>query len=439
MLNNTEMYIESNNQTPNLSDVQNELASQQQDIVTQQVENFGDDDVSSKFQDLIINDVLNSLDIDNQLRGKTMNDLLWEITTAQNNESTKVQQAKQEALLVLLTKYNIPKDQCFEDLPAKKKVQCLALYHAFMSKPPIFSSWGIWERLRQRWKATTRESRYQFWLIYCLDKIHEKFKDNQDDWINSYLTQLAKNDPSISEGDRDAYIQELEALKNYLDSLKPQEGNVYWYVFAIIIGIWIGIFAKHKYDQFMTPSIQRWLPIGEITLMEPEVLALITTAKQPFRQTWERTDKQFDSSGDTWIEKRMKDAANVFQSRTITMNMEGNVEVSFDFQNYKMSFDWKRITVKLWSPTYRVADDKTYILWRNSERVEVDALNQTEQELTGELREKAIEEAKRWKDVEELAKKQIATVLFNLYHIVDPRLEWVDVILESDNIQPTLD
>lgn len=383
---------------------------------------------------MIINDVLSSLQIDDALRGKTMNDLLAQISsTIDNNENRNTQKAKQEALIVLCTKNAIPMHQCFEDLPAKNKLQCLALYHAFMSKPPLLSKWGIGERLRLHWKQSTWESRYQFWLIYCLEQIHAKFKRKQSGGIAEYLTQLAQNDPSITTEQIDEYIQELEALKKHLESMKPTEGNIGWYIFVFVVGIWIGLFAMQKYNEFMTPAIQRGLPIGEIQLMDPEVLSLITTARQPFRQTGERTDKQFDSTGDTWIEKWMKDAVNVFQSRTIAMSMEGAVEVSFDFQNYKMSFDGKRIVVKLWSPTYRIANKETYILNRNSERVEVDALNQTEQELDNELGQKALDEAERSQEVEQLAKQQLATLLFNLYKIVDWRLEWVDIILEGEN------
>jgi hypothetical protein len=157
--------------------------------------------------------------------------------------------------------------------------------------------------------------------------------------------------------------------------------------------------------------------------MNPEVLSLITTAKQSFTVAGERTDKQFDSSQDTGLAKIAKDALNTFQSRTIRMNMQGSVEVTFNFQEYTMNFDGKRLQVIIQSPTYRVAESDTFIYGRNSEWIETNDLNQTEQELSKELKEKAIDKAIDSRNVEFMAKEQLSKLLYELYHVVDPKLE----------------
>jgi hypothetical protein len=414
--------------------------SEAQTLVLDGLDALLEDEPTDRLHDAILNDVLWAMKIDDTLRGKSLGNILSEIVGSIDSSKKKSIESKQAALIGIVARNKLDTldlTQSFDTLPAKQKVKLMALYHAFSSKPPVFSSGGVGESLK--WvilsgKQSTRESRYSFWMSHVVDRVNTTFKGMQKGGIADYLRSLSAKNPGLNLDDTiiDEYIQQLEALKQHLDRIKPQEGNVYGYAFFLLVGIGIWLFAKHKYDQFMLPQIQRGLPIGEIQLMDPQVLSLITTAQQPFLQTGARTDKQFDSSDDTGILKIWKDIVNVFQSRTIEMNMQGNVEVSFDFNDYSMSFDGKRLHVVLNSPTYRVADAETYILNRNSEWVETATLNQTEQELWNQLKNKVIDKAIESRAVEHLAKQQLSTLLYNLYTVIDPKLEGVDVTIKGD-------
>jgi undecaprenyl pyrophosphate synthase len=264
------------------------------------------------------------------------------------------------------------------------------------------------------------------------EDINKKFKGKQKKGIEAYLKDLGKRNTQLGLDDNKItqYITHLENLKIELDKLQPQEmWSHYALLVTLIVWIAIWVYGKHKYDQFMTPSIQRWIPIGNIKFLDPEVLALITPVSQKFTQTGERTDKLFTPTGNNTIMDMAKELANIAQSKTIIMNVEWDVEVAFDFQNYEMTFDGKRLTLYLDSPEYRVTKTQSFVKKNNRELIPSKALNQTEQELLEDLKKMAIDETKKNKSIEKMAKEQLSKILMNLYSPIDNRLEWVDIII----------
>lgn len=374
----------------------------------------------------IINALLDKEWCDEHIKNKTMSEITSEIIDASGTN-----------IIHILFSLNIPQDWSYRELSWYHKMHLLALYNAttqwaIRHNPNTYAKW-VWESVNPKVKnnANHIKDSYKRALINLTNDLNNHFVKEQNGDISQSLTSIG-----ITGLEQEHFVSYLQDLESNLQATQPQQ---WWKWSRFVAGtlLWLAawVFGYKKYKDFITPDIQRWLPIWEVFMDRPETLAKLSTASQKFTQSGTRTDSYFTPENDGSITSALKNAANTLQSRTISMNMEWDVEVSYDFDNYKMFYDGERVTIHIANPTFRVANTNTYIQDRNSERIETKALDNTEQELTAELKQKAIDKAKSLWEVEKLSQEELARVIYNLLSIVEPSLQWVDIVIDGNESQ----
>lgn len=338
----------------------------------------------------------------------------------------------------LLFDMNINSLSCdsFSWLLPLEKIQIIALQSTIHDKLPFFP--GLknkdWSFNNEKFKQ-----KFKYKVEATVKDLMSNFKWNQIKHFWVVKSALIK-EYWLSEADASKYIAYLEKVRIQYESNQPVQWNV-WYWIAFAAGVAVTLLWLAVYDRIMNPKWMSERDMWVIDLGDTNVLAGLITAEQDFEVTGTQTDKLYDTSNETGIVWKLKDIANIAQSRKITLALSGKIGVEYtlatqDGASFTYDPSTKLINVQLPTPKFTMRDKKATVLERNSEIIEISKFNNTEQELINSLSEKVLWEAEKQNELVDISINQTANLIYQIYAPVIKRfgkeVKWITVTVNNN-------
>jgi hypothetical protein len=306
----------------------------------------------------------------------------------------------------------------YDDLQPSEKIKLLAFEWAMKDMLPI-SPW-----LKQKSGKFNAEK--------LIARYRSKIQEVTGDLLSTFKRDQAKNLLSVEKTLINNYWFTPKEATNYVVYLQNVQKEMdaqpwlyteswigpTWYAFIAGIIVWVGWVYLYKY--LVNPRGMAETQLDLVKLGEPSTLAKLITAEQWFSVTGKRTESMFDTTGDSSLMATAKDLINNAQSRTVTMLLEGKVAVEYDFNgeqgaSFKYSNEEKMIIVDFPKPNFTIRDENATVLQRNSEVIEVDVLNNTEQNLIRELKEKTLSDVAKQEQLINMSQQQLVEIIYLIY------------------------
>lgn len=282
----------------------------------------------------------------------------------------------------------------FSQLDGEEKIVFTALYKLFQTR----NGWGFLVKKSKDGKEF-RNNFYQEIRFYG-EKLNDSFVWTQRK--NLWNTSKTLKEYWLTEKEIQKFTEYLKLLEKQ-PKLVQEAGIGGKLLVGLVIFVAGAISGAYVYDRFTNTAYT------EINSGEWEIRDLIPILETMFRKAefskhGTIKKEQFTvNDDDNFLINIGKDVVNTFQSTEISMNVEGEIALKYDFKDMEAHYqvtrdpDGKEI-VKAYlnikkQPEVVITSSKAKVLRKNRERVQLTAFNQAELELKEKLEGEIIDKA----------------------------------------------
>lgn len=305
----------------------------------------------------------------------------------------------------------------YDDLQPTEKIKLIAAHGAIYDMLPL--SIGL-KNKQGTYDLAKLKSRYLGKLEEVTQNLTSTFK--WDQWKNlGNITNTLQKDYGLTTAEAQAFKQYLDAVEKEYQKTQPQEANM-WYFFVFLAGMAVATLGFVLYDRITNP--RGMVDISTKTSLWPiSLVTRLRTAEQPFSSKGPATAYLYDNP-----DNLLKKAINAFQSRSVTMVVDGKVGIEYDLSGLQdgkqIMYDkkTKMIEIELPEPTYRVLDQKAQVLARNSEVLEISKFNNLEVTLIDSLSAAAVNKVIEKDELLNISLRRVSEFLIAAYSA------WNDIV-----------